>query len=25
MDGPGQRRVVVTLRPLKVNIWPRAQ
>jgi PPOX class probable F420-dependent enzyme len=25
MDGPGQRRVVVTLRPLKVNIWPLAQ
>jgi PPOX class probable F420-dependent enzyme len=25
MDGPGQRRVVVTLRPIKVNIWPPAK
>jgi PPOX class probable F420-dependent enzyme len=25
MDGPGQRRVVVTLRPHTVNIWPLPQ
>lgn len=22
IDGPGQRRVVVTLRPTRVNVWP---
>ena len=25
MDRPGQRRVVVTLRPTKINIWPLAE
>ena len=25
MDGPGQRRAVVTLRPIKINVWPVAQ
>jgi PPOX class probable F420-dependent enzyme len=25
MDGPGQRRVVVVLRPVKIHVWPAAE
>lgn len=25
MDGPGESRVVVTLRPVKINVWPAAK